>query len=316
LNYIRDNNHQFEINTKLSNGNIQYPQLFNVWRDTGKFISELYSSALEYQIKPSGKLLLQVGGAYHYFKPTVYDSEPLRNLVSTVNPSSTAQFDPMFIAMLSIADNLNLHFGISKKSRFPTLKELYSLHSGGNPELQTSKTITSEIGVEYSKNKLKTNAAVFFDDIKDYIQQNSITKAYENAGKTKIRGFESVATYFINGSDYFKTNYTYISIRNKLTNAPLTGRPKHKLYAGLSKKLWYESTAFISLTYTGEQYVSTGAVGGFTLYNLDLTKRITMSGKADLDIFFNCKNIFDKDYYDGAGPSEGRCYVCGVKAVF
>ncbi|HPN29711.1 MAG TPA: TonB-dependent receptor [bacterium] len=315
LNYLKDNNHQFEVNTKKGNGSLEFPALKNKWRDAGEYVSNLYSAALEYQFNIN-KLRLQSGISYDYFEPESSENDTLtQKTLGTKSPESTDEVNSMLSATYLFSDNFNVFAGISKKSRFPRLKELYSVHAGGNPELKTEKTTATELGVNYARNKLKTNASIFYDNMKDYIQTNA-NKEYENAGKTKIKGFESSASYFLNEKDYLKINYTYLSIKNKITGQILTGRPKHKFYAGVSKRIWYDINTFSYINYTGEQYLSTGKIGGFTLYNLNLSKQFQLKEKADFELFLNVKNIFDKNYTEGSGPGEGRSILGGVKALF
>jgi outer membrane cobalamin receptor len=283
----------------------------------GKYTTNLYSVAAEYQFLPNEKFVIQTGIAYDYFKPegAVADTD-VASGIDTPKPASTDEINSNLNLKYYYSSNLSFHCGIANKSRFPRLKELYSLHAGGNPELETEKTVSREIGLDFVHKSFKTSASLFLDNIKDYIQRNS-NKEYVNLAKTEIKGLELSSIYLLNNNDYFKVNYTYLSIKDDDTNDRLTERPKHKLNAIIAKKLWYETKVMFLMSYTGEQYISTtDKVGGFCLYDINLSKNIKYKNNADFELFLNVKNIFDRDYDEGNGPSEGRNIKIGMKSYF
>lgn len=309
INYIKDQNQQYEYNTKKGNGDLEYPALENKWRDAGIYNSNLYSAAVEHQINYDKNIKIKTGISYDYFKPESTDEE----FAQTPDPASSNAFNPMLNINYSFSNNTNIYYGTSKKTRFPRLRELYGKHGGGNIGLKPEQSLKNEIGFQYLKDRLKFNVTVFYDNTKDLIQRfrESGEWVFANIDKVRTKGIESNMIYFFNNNDYIRINNTYLHIRNIDDGTKLLRKPEHKINLTLQKELWNDINAFYLLTYTGSQVTETENVGGYTLHNINIGKEFN-----HCELYLNIKNIFNTDYYDGYGPVAGRNIVCGFSTRF
>jgi len=123
------------------------------------------------------------------------------------NPQAGIAFD--------VTDNLNIYASIGKKTRFPTMGELYSDLAGGNSSLEPQKTIAYEVGSNKQfNNYLNCSVALFFNDVEDRIMRNS-SNEYINKGKTEIKGIEAQMGIITPWGLDFGFAYTWLSSKDQ-----------------------------------------------------------------------------------------------------
>ena len=133
-----------------------------------------------------------------------------------------------------------LHFSIAKKTRFPTLKELYSNYLGTsmpNPNLTKEQSVNYEAGIARPLPWDSSNIGVtlFYSDVKDLIVRERLAGGLEqnvNIGKSRFQGleFNFNTEYIPRNSIYF--SYTYLDAENRSadrTSDLLAEAPKHQL---------------------------------------------------------------------------------------
>jgi iron complex outermembrane receptor protein len=102
---------------------------------------------------------------------------------TTVNPILGVRF--------AASDALELSSSVSRKSRFPTMKDLYGSQAG-NPDLREERGSSWEAGFVYTK-AVRLNGAVFHRRIRDLIQSIRNADGWltpVNVGRARITGFE------------------------------------------------------------------------------------------------------------------------------
>ncbi|MHB8095463.1 MAG: TonB-dependent receptor plug domain-containing protein [Candidatus Aminicenantales bacterium] len=227
---------------------------------------------------------------------------------SRVNPQVGIKFTPN--------DYLDVHVSFSNKSRFPSMRSMYST-SSGNPNLLSERATTWEVGATYNRGVL-LSAAVFSNDIKGMIDTYRLpdgTRLYFNIGKARIRGFEIQAQKSLNGLD-MTVNYTYLDHKNVSDNRPLDVLPNHnlnfnldfspldKLHLGVFGLLASDSDWFNTSTSKIQVIPS--------YFNLEAILSFDMGA---FDPFVKVSNIFNKDFYTEPGfPWRGRFIEFGLKA--
>jgi len=227
---------------------------------------------------------------------------------TSVNPLVGVKFTP--------SEALDFHVSFARKSRFPSMRSMYS-QSSGNPDLLSESGTSFEFATTWN-GPLYVTGSVFFNRFKNFIDSVRLpdgTRRYFNVGQAHINGFEVQVQKnlsWLAGT----VNYTYLDHRNDTDGRPLDAQPKHNLnfdvsvmpatgfrvgFYGLlgSTSWWYNSSTSTVLTIPS--YFSLDAIAGFTL-----------SGR--YEVFVKLGNIFDHYFYTEPGfPWRGRYFEVGVR---
>jgi iron complex outermembrane receptor protein len=229
----------------------------------------------------------------------------------------------------SITDTGKLGFHISQKTRLPSIKDVYSYRFGRtipNPDLKEEKAANYEVNYQdlfFKRVVLKT--ALFYRDIKDYIQQIAITPSVgqnQNIGHVEQYGFEIEMSSPILSNLDAGFNYTYLDTNNRSSSDKLTDVPEHKFfvyakYTPIDKLSLLADTEIDSKRYSS---TTSGLPGGgprvakgFTLVNFKAMYEIIKG----LQIEAGIRNIFDKNYELNEGyPMAGRTYFSNLTYRF
>ena len=239
LNYIRDNHKQrdsLDNNCKSVQKGWDQPG----WQKQEEYEADTYTFALEDEIRATDRLSFVLGASYDYFDPQEAYNQPLPVSIDTVNPQAGMIF--------YLTDDSSLHASVGKKTRFPQLKELYSKHAGGNPNLDPQKTISYETGASHNFNESITcSLAYFYNDIDDMIErvERDSEKVYVNIGEARIQGIETTLDMRILDNLQAGINYTYLSTMDKENNHELEGRPRHRLNTDLRYRFPFGLSAYL-----------------------------------------------------------------------
>jgi iron complex outermembrane receptor protein/outer membrane receptor for ferrienterochelin and colicins len=211
-NYIKDNHKQEDY---LDIGG---------WQPEETYEAEIYTWAIEDEIKPFDWLSFVFGLSYDYYDPRKAHNRPVPDSVDSINPQGGVVF--------KLTDDTTLHASVGKKTRYPHLKELYSNVGGGNPNLEPQETVAYEVGAEhYFTSSLKGWISYFYNDVEELIDRVTIgkDKVYVNIGEARIQGVESGLDYKVTDNFWVGVNYTYLSTKDKEADQELESRPRHKL---------------------------------------------------------------------------------------
>ena len=227
---------------------------------------------------------------------------------TSLNPLVGLKFTPN--------ENLDFHASFARKSRFPSMRSLYSL-SSGNPDLLAESGTAFEVAGTWN-GPLFLTGSVFFNRFRNFIDTVRFpdgTRLYYNVGKAHINGFEvqvQKATRRVAAT----VNYTFLDHRNDIDERPLDAQPKHSLNLeasirpakgvrlglyGLfgSTSWWYDSTSRALLTIP-------------SFFNLDGV--LSYSFDSRLEIFLRLGNIFNDYFYTEPGfPWRGRYLELGFR---
>lgn len=223
----------------------------------------------------------------------------------TLNPIIGVKFHPQ--------DYIDFHLSIAQKSRFPSMKSLYS-SQGGNPELKDERGTSYEWGFSYNKD-ISLQGAIFFNQIKDLIRVIRLPngdKTSLNIGKAEISGFELEFKKAWSRMD-FSFNYTYLDGKNKVDNLPLDLLSKSQL--NFTANLMIMKTVRLSLWGLGvsRSEVNAGAdsfrIPGYFILNAILSKSFS-----HWTVFLKAENLFNKYYITEPGfPMKARTLIIGIK---
>lgn len=125
--------------------------------------------------------------------------------------------------------NLDFHVSFARKSRFPSMRSLYST-SSGNPDLLAESGTSVEFAATWSGPVFVTGT-VFFNRFKNFIDTVTLEsgiRQYLNVGQAHITGFEVQAQKRLAWLDA-TVNYTCLDPRNDTDERPLDAQPKNNL---------------------------------------------------------------------------------------
>ncbi len=264
-----------------------------------------------------------VGGSYDWFKIAE------ANYMET-KPTSNS-FNPMIGANYVFPDSTKLFASVARKTRFPTLSNLFaSVKSGGNPNLTAESSINSTIGVSRSFGKFAWGQlAFFYHDITDLIDRIGPDKTdrLENFGNVVVYGIETNTELYPAKDLVLKLAYNFNNpsdqSENRVTDK-VRNVPQHKLDLGAQYTIPYIITRIdlngilFSNYYSQVPTISrpddlATRVPGYFVMNARVSKKFLNNFEAYVAI----NNIFDRNYEPEAGfPAEGRTIYGGLTAKF
>ena len=227
---------------------------------------------------------------------------------TSLNPLIGLKFTP--------TEALDFHVSFARKSRFPSMRSMYS-QSSGNPDLLSESGTSAEFSAAWS-GAVYVTGSVFLNRFKNFIDTVRLpdgTRRYFNVGKAHINGFEVQVQKNLSWLSA-TANYTYLDHRNDTDDRPLDAQPKHNLnfdvsllpgkgfrvgFYGLlgSTSWWYNSTTTTVLTIP-------------SFFSLDAIASYAFNGR--YEIFMRLGNVFDQYFYTEPGfPWRGRYLEIGVK---
>lgn len=228
---------------------------------------------------------------------------------------SAYSLNPMLGFNYYVNPSMNIHGTISHKSRFPSLRELYSATSG-NPQLKAEEAIIWEAGISWSiQNHHNIELAFFWNRVWNLIDRRYLEwgwGVYENIEKARMRGLEIFGNFFLSSSISLSANYTFLDAVNLSKAQPLEYRPKHKLnfdvrllFPEYLNIIFQSSSAAESYHFYEDGKLK---VPSYTVNNLRFEREIMQH----LKTFFFIENLFDVSYYKEEGfPWRGRTLMLG-----
>ncbi len=293
--YLAHNELKFSLNYRDDNVRTQ--------DDSGaeweEFEHQTLSLGFENYFGLSPRLKLAAGVSLDYLRKDSGDNK------TSLNPIFGLKFNP--------DDYMDIHLTFSQKSRFPSMRSLYSSR-GGNPDLKDERGASFEFGVRYEKNFL-LSGAIFYNKIKDLISAVRLPSGFQtnlNIGKANIFGFELESQKAVSWMS-FSVNYTYLKARNEEENRPLDLVPESQLNFVLEAKaknklrftLW-------GLAVSGSEvkiFDELVKIPGYFVLNAIISK-----GFSSFTIFLKGENLFNKYYVTEPGyPVSARTVSVGLK---
>ena len=285
-----------------------------------RYETELFSFGLEDDYNIIDNLSLVVGLGYDIQKPIYANGDALRDDDDTFNPMAGIHY--------TFFKDLGLHFSVGKKTRFPTLLELYSGLLGKNlpnPNLSSEEAINWELGAEKPlPGRNFVGLSLFYSDIRNLIVKKEVADdmdQYQNVGKARFQGLEFTFKSQFFRSNTFELNYTYLDSENRSPNRTsdhLDERPKHKLYISDLYELTDWLAFFGKMEYYSKQWYEDADTGwqeldGFV--TVDFKVIGTFSEVMNLEVGVN--NMFDENYFLSEGyPREGRTFFGKFRVAF
>ena len=284
---------------------------------------ESYNFGLEDNWTVSKKLALSGGLSFNLLHPLFAENAPLRDDMRTL--------DGRLGAHLSLTETVGLFGSVGRKTRFPTLKELYSGYAGRNvpnPDLKEESTTNMELGFSVLWGHSGRAELVLFDsEITNLIVDRVVIVEGEekdmldNIGKARHLGIELAASYSPAANLSLSSSYTYLKAENRSPGEEgnkLPYRPQHRILVGIDYTLPTESTLRLNSTFTSERSYFDGddslqELPGYFTVDFHLSRHL---GEY-LSLSFSLYNLFDEYYESEYGiPMPGRNFSIGIEMSY
>lgn len=236
---------------------------------------------------------------------------------STGEEKSKLAVNPQVSLLWSPLKQLRFKGSVSLKTRFPSMKELFSSTSG-NPDLDPMKNTGLEAGVEYMlSDRLTIGLVGFHNNIRDLINRVKKNDPYINIDKALFKGFELDLNWQWTSLNRFYAAYTRLHALDKSDggNSYIQYRPKHKLDAGVFVQLPSGFLLNLNASHVSSQIYYDDddleqSLDAYTMLDIRLSRRF---GRG-VELYVTALNLFDVNYYESEGyPREGRRIFAGMR---
>ena len=213
-----------------------------------------------------------------------------------------------------LSAHTELRAGIGRKTRFPSIKEVYSYRLGQaipNPALGPEQALNREVGVSgVMLGGVKYDAAVYWDSIKDAIESVAtstpgISQA-QNVGTATNKGLDLSVQAPIGNAWIASVAYSYLDATLGAPGLVATNAPRHWADLGVSWLPGDATTLSAHVQAASSRQTTTDGkqpVAGFAVVNLRWTQRLAPR----LTLYTNLNNAFDRNYQLSEGfPMPGR----------
>jgi vitamin B12 transporter len=221
---------------------------------------------------------------------------------------------------LDVHQNTRLKASLSRKIRFPSIRQLYDT-SSGNINLNAERTIHYELGLTQTLAPgTSVSATGFIIDAQDFIEKDGNNR-YQNYETYRFQGFELALESRPIGNLTLNASYAYLNTEDQSAGAQkedLQYRPRDKVSISGVYRFPFGLTTSASLLYVGNQYfydsstpANKQALNNYTTIDLKLTQALI---KKQLEIYLGIDNLLDKNYEQSYGlPQPGRLAYAGLK---
>ena len=304
-----------------------------------EFESYTGSVATEHEFFADWGLTAVIGASYDWFEvteaeETVFDDDDLyagQNDLEDADPDG--EFNPMAGLSWELPDTTRIYSSVAKKTRFPTLGQLYSGRSG-NPNLTSEQSINYTLGAQRSfANLVHLRVEGFHHDISDWISRDYYEDDYTgediyiNVEDVEMYGLELGIELTPMQDVSLRLDYTYNDAENTSSKAvtdKVAGVPENKFvltFSALIPKI--ETQIDLQGIYVDEIYEDLPTTADPNRQVTHADSHFTVDGRLSKDIgknfsaYVECENLLDKDYESEIGfPGRGRNAVVGLKASF
>ncbi len=286
-----------------------------------KYESEMFSYGLEDSISIRDCVTLVLGASYDKQNPKFAHGQPVREDEGVWNPQAGLNYTGF--------EDTSMYVSVGKKTRFPTMQELYSGLLGRNrpnPTLASEEALNYQVGVDrFFPKDTSAGLALFYSDLENKIVNKEVAPGvdqFQNIGEAVHKGFEVTLKSGFLENNQFELHYTYLDAKNRSaerTSDYLEETPRHILYISDLYKMNDWLSFFSKLQWNSKRYYESTTTNEWTSVKGFWTVDAKLIGQLHkhLTFEFGAKNIFDENYQFVEGyPREGRAFFGKLIATF
>ncbi len=307
----------------------------DVYLPFAKSLSYTGSVAVENEWRPLDRLPVVVGLSYDWFQVdkaehNITDKQGNWLYTESLPTGNTKDaLNPMVGVSYSFLDQTRVYGSIARKTRFPTLQQLFS-SKGGNVNLKPQRSINYTLGLTRPFGKWASGeASIFFYDIENRISRDAPypDALYHNYAQVEIYGLELVGKLIPRQDLNLRLGYTLMQAKDRSTfrvTDYVIGVPKNKIDLGINYRVPRLATRLhlegMFLAGQWDQLPSPASpttealkTGSYFLLNAQINQPIGNH----LEAFAFLSNLLDKNYESQSGfPGPGRTFWLGINTKF
>lgn len=304
-----------------------------------KLVAGTTSAAFEDIIALNDSLMLTLGASYDIFNQDERDQasgSETGDRIGTFNPQAGITYSP--------SPYLELYASAGKKTRFPTMRNLYAdgvIGPLGNPDLDEERTYAYELGSKWRVNTVvNLEGALFYNDVRDLILFDNQIGRFEQYDKAEIYGAEVNLSAKLSSGVSGRIGYTCLVARNDdsvvtveteylpndlvYTPDKIPYRPRHKIDISLNRSFAFGLNLHLNGSYVaGRIFYNHADPEDNTVFvaekeKLDdyflLNTRITYDFMTHHQLIFAVDNLLNEDYQElYLSPASGITGWMGYK---
>lgn len=280
------------------------------------------------------RLSVVVGAGYDWFDVKEAETNEIDddgNFVQQVADETPATMDnvnPMVGVNFLLSDRTRLFFSAARKTRFPTLSELFG--SSGNIDLESERTNNYTAGVSMVvSDMLSFEVSPFYHDISNRISRDfpSPDELYYNIAEVDVMGVEVDAAVRPVSGLLLDVGYTYFDAKDASpghVTDDVTDVPEYKLDARLEYTApTLETRIALTMAMYGDSYSQLPTATdpenetikneGYTVFGARLAQPFLKKWEA----YATASNLLDEDYEPETGyPAQGRSFWLGITYTY
>ena len=295
-----------------------------------RFEENIFSVGVEDTIDFTQRVYAIVGVSYDWMNTLEAQSLTTSKTLAPFPIDDSSAVNPQGGLFYKLTETGTFHGSIAQKTRFPSIKDMYSFRLGQaipNPELKPEQSLNYELGYKdllFKNIVVETN--LFYSQVRDFVLYKTIpdptnpkitTHQNQNVGEVNQYGVELGVSGNILECLKGGFNYTYLQYQNLNTTDQLLNLPNHKVFAYLQYFTPLKGLSLLgSVEYNGDRYSSTDGVRVADQYTLVGAKAIYefLNGFA---VEGGINNLFDENYaLDEGYPLAGRNYFVNLRYTF
>jgi len=232
---------------------------------------------------------------------------------------TTNKVNPLVGLKYSPTGSLDIHVSYATKSKFPSMRSLYS-SSSGNPDLRSEFGRSFELSATYNRGFYLTGS-FFLNALRDFINTVRLpdgTRRFYNINRARINGFELQAqkSWALGrfGMDAL-LNYTFLDHRNETDNRPLDVLARHNGSFELGiRTLGGWRLGFTSILASESWWWNTSTSSLLTIPGYFSLDAVLSYAAGVFEPFVRLMNIFNHYFYTEPGfPWRGRYLEVGLR---
>ncbi len=281
-----------------------------VLEEKNVYSQNVFSTGAEYEFAHNN-LTINVGASF--------DGADTPKTGNKSKKSPTYDFGINSGLVYTFSKNISGRLNAGRKTRFPTMREMYSGALGKfelNPDLHAEVANSGEAGMIFSFNHGSIESDLFLTYITNGIVRTKLpNKKYKRINKSAIRnyGLETELEYDFSKSLKLRLNASFINSFAKNSNGDFKDTVEYapRVIAGSSLTYTLNRVSFlIGANYIGNEYEADSPyfvrIPDYLLINFRASYLLSFF-KTKITIYFRADNITDKLYYTQFGlPEAGR----------
>lgn len=281
-----------------------------------RYSTDLLTVALEQDLDWTDGLSMMMGVNLNHLRPLVAEGRSATDPLTQVNAQWALQ--------VRHGSAVTSRMALARKSRFPTMKELYDSQLGRNlpnPDLGSEAAVHAEVGLDAASDAWQGGISVFRSELRDLISDVVVGDGLlqlQNIRRARMDGVE-VDVQYRGRTGWVGVNYAYLRAVNRSPDRDsdwLSYRPAHRVNGLARVRVHDRVRVGGEISYTAGQHYQNPDTRKWERLN-DMTwlsVRVEHEIRGGLGWYLRIDNALDAAYFSEFGvPLPGRELNVGMR---